>query len=79
MVPFTIDLAVAPFGPITCSGNACVADVLQYTVYAVIIPLVWMGGVQAIAISLGEVVTGAIEILDGAVGTVQGNKVYKLH
>ena len=46
--------------------------------YAVIIPLVWVGGVQAIAISLGEVVTGAIEILDGAVGTVQGNKVYKL-
>ena len=43
------------------------------------IPLVWVGGVQAIAISLGEVVTGATEILDGAVGTVRGNKVYKLH
>ena len=38
VVPLTTDLMVGIFGPITCSGYACVADVLQYTVYAVIFP-----------------------------------------
>ena len=38
VVPLNTDLMVGIFGPITCSGCACVADVLQYTVYAVIFP-----------------------------------------
>ena len=42
-VPLTTDLMVGIFGPITCSGYACVADVLQYTVYSVIFPYVTEG------------------------------------
>ena len=38
IVPLTKDLMVGIFGPITCSGYACVADVLQYTVYVEIFP-----------------------------------------
>ena len=43
VVPLTTDLVVGIFGPINCSGYACVADVLQYTVYAVIFPYVTDG------------------------------------
>ena len=46
IVPLTTDMMVGLFGPITCSGYACVADVLQYTVYAVMMPFLGMGGVQ---------------------------------
>ena len=46
VVPLTTDLTVGKIGPITCSGYACVADVLQYTVYAVMMPFLGMGGVQ---------------------------------
>ena len=46
IVPLTTHLVVGIFGPITCSGYACVAEVLQYTVYAVMIPFLGMGGVQ---------------------------------
>ena len=37
VVPSTTDRMV---------GNSCVADVLQYTVYAVMMPFFGMGGVQ---------------------------------
>ena len=43
VVPLTTDLVVGIFGSITCSGYACVADVSQYTVYAVIFPYVTEG------------------------------------
>ena len=46
VVPLTADLMVGIFGPITCSGYACVAEVLQYTVYAVMMPFLGMGGAQ---------------------------------
>ena len=46
VVPLTTDLMVDIFGPITCSGYACIAEVLQYTVYAVMMPFLGMGGVQ---------------------------------
>ena len=46
VVPLTTDLIVGIFGPITCSGYACVAEVLQYTVYAVMMPFLGMGGAQ---------------------------------
>ena len=46
VVPLTTDLVVGIFGTITCSGYACVAEVLQYTVYAVMMPFLGMGGVQ---------------------------------
>ena len=44
--PFTTDLIVGGFGPITCSGCTWIAEVLQYTVYAVMMPFFGMGGVQ---------------------------------
>ena len=43
VVPLTADLMVGIF---TCSGYACITEVLQYTVYAVMMPFLGMGGVQ---------------------------------
>ena len=46
VVPFTTDLMVGIFGPITCSGNDWLIDVLQYTAYPVMIPFFGMGTPQ---------------------------------
>ena len=46
VVPLTTDLMVGIFGSITCSGYTWLAEVLQYTVYAVMMPFLGMGGVQ---------------------------------
>ena len=46
IVPLTTDLMVGIFGSITCSGYTWLADLLQYTVYAVMMPFFGMGGVQ---------------------------------
>ena len=44
VVPLTTDLLmVGIFGPITCSGYTWLAEMLQYTVYAVIFPFVTEG------------------------------------
>ena len=43
VVPFTTDLMVGLFRPMTCSGNDWLIDVLQYTLYAVMIPFLDMG------------------------------------
>ena len=48
VVPLTTDLMVGIFGLITCSGYACITEVLQYTVYAVMMPFFGIGGAQTI-------------------------------
>ena len=59
VVPLTTDLMVGIFGPITCSGYTWLAEVLQYTVYAVMMPFLGMGGVQVAVNELGEPGTAA--------------------
>ena len=43
VAPFSTDLIVGIFGPITCSGNDWLREVLQYTEYLVMIPFLGMG------------------------------------
>ena len=69
VVPLTTDLMVGIFGPITCSGYACVAEVLQYTVYAVTMPFFGMGGAQLAKSWFGEPGTEATKMFNGADGT----------
>ena len=70
VVPLTTDLMVGIFGPITCSGYTWLAEVLQYTVYAVMMPFLGMGGVQLAVNWLGESGTAAKETFRGGEGTV---------
>ena len=58
VVPFTTDLMVRIFGPITCSGNDWLIEVLQYTVYPVMIPFLGMGTDQVVESEVGDPVTG---------------------
>ena len=70
--PFITDLAVGKFGPIICSGYACLAEVLQYTVYAVMMPFFGMGGDHRADSWLGEPGTVDTEKFNGGDGTVDG-------
>ena len=54
VVPFTTDLMVGLFGPIICSGNDWLIEVLQYTVYALMIPFLCMGADQLADRAVGE-------------------------
>ena len=54
VVPLTTDLTDGIFGPITCSGYTWLAEVLQYTVYAVMMPFFGMGGAQTIKSWFGD-------------------------
>ena len=58
VVPFTTDLMVGIFGPITCSWNDWLIEVLQYTVYAVMIPFFGMGADQLAERAVGNPATG---------------------
>ena len=58
VVPFTTDLMVGIFGPITCSGNDWLIDVLQYTVYPVMIPLRGIGKAQLVESEVDDPVIG---------------------
>ena len=69
VLPLTTDLMVGIFGPITCSVYACVADVLQYTVYAAMMPFFGMDGVQLAKSWFGEPETEAKKMFNGADGT----------
>ena len=69
VVPSTTDRMVGIFGPITCSGYACVAEVLQYTVYAVMMPFLGMGGVQTMKSWFGEPEIDPSTTLCGGEGT----------
>ena len=69
VVPFTTDLMVGIFGPITCSGNDWLREVLQYTVYAVMIPFLGMGTDQLAERVVGEPGTGDNKTFDEGDGT----------
>ena len=58
VVPFTTDLMVGMFGPITCSEKNWLIDVLQYTEYPVMIPLRGIGKAQLVESEVGNPVTG---------------------
>ena len=58
VVPFTTDLMVGIFGPITCSGNDWLIDVLQYTEYPVMIPFRGIGKAQLVESEVDDPVTG---------------------
>ena len=70
-VPLTTDLMDGIFGPINCSGYACVADVLQYTVYAVMIPFFGMGGAQTIKSWFGNPEKEVDKMSSGGDGTAK--------
>ena len=61
---------VGALGPITSSGYTCVADVLQYTEYAVMIPFFWVGGAHAAESLLPAPETGTNEKPSGWSGAV---------
>ena len=65
VVLFTIDLMVGIFGPITCSGNDWLVEVLQYTVYAVMIPFFGMGTNQLAKRAVGDPGIGDNEMFWG--------------
>ena len=69
VVPFTTDLMVGIFGPITCSGNDWLIDVLQYTVYTVMIPFSSMGTDQLAKRAVGDPGTGDNTKFGGDDGT----------
>ena len=69
VVPLTTDLTVATFGPIICSGYARLAEVLQYTVYAVMMPFFGMGGNHRADSWFGEPGTVDTEKFNGDDGT----------
>ena len=69
VVPFTTDLMVGIFGPITCSGNDWLIEVLQYTEYSVTIPFFGMGTDQLADSAVGDPGTGNIVKLSGEDGT----------
>ena len=71
VVPLTTDLVVGIFGTITCSGYACIADLLQYTVYAVMMPFFGMGGAQISKSRFGEPDRDASEMFSGGDGTAE--------
>ena len=77
VVPFTIDLMVGIFGPITCSGNDWLVEVLQYTVYTVMIPFLGMGADQLAERAVGDPGTGDSVKLNGEVGT-NGKKLFTM-
>ena len=71
VVPLTTDLVVGIFDPITCSGYACVAEVLQYTVYAVMMPFFGMGGAQTIKSWFGDPDKEVDKMSSGGDGTAK--------
>ena len=58
VVPFTTDLMVGIFGPITCAENDWLIEVLQYTEYPVINPFLGMGTDQLANSDVGDPGTG---------------------
>ena len=54
VVPFTTDLMVGTFGPIICSGYGWSIEVLQYTVYPMMIPFLGMGTDQLAESKVGD-------------------------
>ena len=69
VVPLTTDLIVGIFGPITCSGYTWLAEVLQYTMYVVMMPFLGMGGVQTAKSWLADPRMKLSETLSGGDGT----------
>ena len=69
VLPFTTDLIVGIFGPITCSGKDWLIEVLQYTVYPVMIPFLGMGTDQLAERAVGEPGTGDSKKFEGVDGT----------
>ena len=74
VVPFTTDLMVGIFRPITCSGNDWLIEVLQYTVYAVMIPFLCMGTDQLAESKFEKPETEDNEMLMGDEGTKKSRK-----
>ena len=58
VVPFTTDLIVGTFGPITCTKNDWLIEVLQYTEYPVIIPFFGVGRDHLANSDVGDPRTG---------------------
>ena len=69
VVSFTTDLMAGIFGPISCSGNDWLIEVLQYTVYPVMIPLLGIGTDQLAWSAIGDPGTGDNIKLGGDDGT----------